>query len=244
MAKLKLYTNHSCPWAYRVHIALIELGIPFDEELIDLDKPREDWYLKINPRGQVPTLDYDGTILTESGVIAEFLADAYPSHLLPASGTPSGALFRARVHLFVDRIGSRLVPAMIGGVSAPADKKAEKAGEMMAVLEKDIEPFLADAAPFFGGSKELTLAEVCIQHTSSRLMAHAGGRLKVQSASFVLHLYAYARTDMYHPSLLPRLDTLPNFSRWAKAVVSQKSVLELWEEQRAVNGTRARYSKA
>lgn len=44
-----LYTNHGCPWAHRAHIALKELGLPYKEEIIDLDRPRDPWYLKVNP---------------------------------------------------------------------------------------------------------------------------------------------------------------------------------------------------
>ncbi len=47
--KITLYTNHACPWAHRAHIALKELGLPYEEVIIDLDTPREAWYLKINP---------------------------------------------------------------------------------------------------------------------------------------------------------------------------------------------------
>ena len=47
--KITLYTNHDCPYAHRARIALIELGLPFEDVIIDLDTPREPWYLKINP---------------------------------------------------------------------------------------------------------------------------------------------------------------------------------------------------
>ena len=47
--KITLYTNHICPYAHRVHTALAELGLEFDEVIIDLSKPREQWYLDINP---------------------------------------------------------------------------------------------------------------------------------------------------------------------------------------------------
>lgn len=46
---ITLYTNHACPWAHRAHIALKELGLPYKEEIIDLDRPRDPWYLRINP---------------------------------------------------------------------------------------------------------------------------------------------------------------------------------------------------
>lgn len=47
--KITFWTNHSCPWAQRVQITLKELGLTYEEVIIDLDKPRDDWYLKINP---------------------------------------------------------------------------------------------------------------------------------------------------------------------------------------------------
>src|SRR3989442_1189371 len=47
--KVTLYTYHGCPYAHRVHIALAELGVKYEQVHIDLDKPREPWYLQINP---------------------------------------------------------------------------------------------------------------------------------------------------------------------------------------------------
>lgn len=46
---ITLYTNHRCPWAHRAHIAVKELGLKYEEVIIDLDTPREPWYLEINP---------------------------------------------------------------------------------------------------------------------------------------------------------------------------------------------------
>lgn len=47
--KIVLYTYHGCPWAHRAHIALKETGLDFEEVIIDLKKPREPWYLEVNP---------------------------------------------------------------------------------------------------------------------------------------------------------------------------------------------------
>jgi glutathione S-transferase len=46
---ITLYTNHRCPWAHRAHIVIKELGLKYEEVIIDLDKPREPWYLEVNP---------------------------------------------------------------------------------------------------------------------------------------------------------------------------------------------------
>ncbi len=42
------FPGKTCPYAQRTHIALLELGIPFDmTEVTAMPKP--DWYLKIHP---------------------------------------------------------------------------------------------------------------------------------------------------------------------------------------------------
>jgi glutaredoxin len=54
--KIILYTNRGCPWAHRAHIALKELGLEYEEVTIDLSKPREPWYLDVNPVStRIPT---------------------------------------------------------------------------------------------------------------------------------------------------------------------------------------------
>lgn len=47
--KITLYTNRGCPWAHRAHIALKESGLNYEEVTIDLNTPREPWYLEVNP---------------------------------------------------------------------------------------------------------------------------------------------------------------------------------------------------
>src|SRR5690348_11268908 len=61
-------------------LTLYEKGLPFTRRQLNPAKfeHHEDWYKKINPNGQVPTLDHDGRIVTESTVICEYLEDAFP----------------------------------------------------------------------------------------------------------------------------------------------------------------------
>jgi glutathione S-transferase len=160
-ADIILYTNHGCPWAHRAHIALAELGLPFKEEIIDLSVPRTPEYLAINPRGLVPTLKYNGEIIPESAIIVQFLADQYPSHLVKTSSEPGGALQRARIHFFVDALISKVQPTFNPQILAKTEEeKAEKMHAFVSAAVKEVEPLLKDAAPFFGGSSRLTLAEV------------------------------------------------------------------------------------
>ena len=55
-------------------LALYEKGLPFTPRPLNPSKfeHHEPWFTKINPNGQVPALDHDGRIVTESTVICEY----------------------------------------------------------------------------------------------------------------------------------------------------------------------------
>src|SRR5262245_44577236 len=79
-----------------VHWMLIELGVPHELRLFDIDRRehRTPEYLKLNPAGTVPTLVLDGLVLTETGAIAMHLADLHPEReLVPPVGTPERAFY-------------------------------------------------------------------------------------------------------------------------------------------------------
>ena len=77
---LKLY--HAAPFANsgKVLIALKEKGLPFESRFIDLHRfeQHEPWFLELNPEGQVPVLDHDGFLVTQTSIINEYLEDAFP----------------------------------------------------------------------------------------------------------------------------------------------------------------------
>ncbi len=84
-----MLTLYFCPGACSLasHIALEETGAPYELKPIILAKgqQRTDTYLKINPRGKVPSLSIDGEILVENTAIITYLARKFPAKkLLPA----------------------------------------------------------------------------------------------------------------------------------------------------------------
>src|SRR3954452_24722952 len=60
----------------RVLWALEEMGLP--HEIVGIDHPKHDLdtpaYREVNPFGQIPAIDDDGVIVTESGAILLYLA--------------------------------------------------------------------------------------------------------------------------------------------------------------------------
>ncbi|KAL7629805.1 hypothetical protein AAE478_001328 [Parahypoxylon ruwenzoriense] len=224
--KIKLYTNHGCPWAHRAHIALSELQLPFEEEIIDLSVPRTPEYLKINPRGLVPSLDFNGEILTESAIVANFLADAFPSHLVQASNVPGGALARARIAFFVDTFISKVNTSFFKALFAKTDSEVDSfIKEYVDAVIKEIEPLLENTAPFFNGSDKLTQAEVL-------------------TGSFIIRLFTLPKYGILPERILDDLSVkAPNFYRWGQAVSKHPSVTGIYDEENIAARTKDRLAK-
>ncbi|KAI1473885.1 thioredoxin-like protein [Daldinia eschscholtzii] len=224
--KIKLYTNHRCPWAHRVHISLAELGLPFEEEIIDLSTPRTPEYLKVNPRGLVPSIEYNGEVLTESAIISNFLADAHPSHLLPASNAPGGALLRAKIAFFVDTFISKANSNFYKAQFAKTDGEVEGfVKEYVDAIVKEVEPLLVNAAPFFNGSDKLTQVEVL-------------------TGSFIVRLFTLPKYDILPAHILTDISAkAPNFYKWGQAVSKHPSVTGIYNEEDIVASAKERLAK-
>ena len=88
-----MYTLYYSPGSASmvVHLVLLELGVPYSLEKVDFDKgaQRSAEYLRLNPRGQVPTLVIDGEPHIESAALLMLLAERHPeARLAPAPGSP------------------------------------------------------------------------------------------------------------------------------------------------------------
>lgn len=85
---MKLYTHPASTTSRPVMMFAADEGVALEHEVVDLftGAQYQPPYLAINPNAQVPVLDDDGFILTESSAILKYLADktgsrAYPQDL-------------------------------------------------------------------------------------------------------------------------------------------------------------------
>jgi glutathione S-transferase len=110
------------------HIALHEIGVPFDARPISLAKreQRAPEFLALNPEGKIPLLLVDGRPLTEVAAILFYLAKCFPeAALLPANDIEA----QAQAISWMSFIASTLHPARRQGqehaniVYAIADRK-------------------------------------------------------------------------------------------------------------------------
>lgn len=108
MEKLELYSMSVCPFAQRARIMLRLKGIDFSLTELDITRPRPDWFLRMNPLGQVPVIRHEGKLLNESSVICEYLEDAFPEPRIASKDAYRRALSR----ILIDYCNQKFVPAM------------------------------------------------------------------------------------------------------------------------------------
>jgi glutathione S-transferase len=175
---LKLCGFHISNYHNKVRIALLEKGLPFEEDP-SCAPCQEEEFLARTPMGKVPFLELDGTTLAESQVICEYLEEICPQKPL----YPRDPLARAKVRelivlieLHVELVARRLYGQVFFG--KPTTEEVKQSVEKD--LAKGIRAVRARAKfdPYIAGG-ELTLAD-CAAFVSLPLVSlatkHAYGR--------------------------------------------------------------------
>ena len=159
----------------KVKLALLEKGIPFNEELV-MTGSKDEAVLAATPLGKVPFLRTEAGTLCESQVIVDYLEAAYPAvPLIPAD--PFAAA-KARelctyIELHLELVARELYgQAFFGGtVSEEVQTRVRKQ------LTKNIAAFkrLAKFGPYVGGDS-FTIAD-CAAYVSLPLVAMASKKV-------------------------------------------------------------------
>jgi maleylacetoacetate isomerase len=166
---MKLYTYWRSSAAWRVRIALALKGVGYEAVPVSLiangGQQHSEAYAVINAQHLVPTLILDdGTKLTQSLAIIDWLESAYPAPALLPENPIGRAKVLAASHLIAMDIhpinNLRVMKSLTDQFGADADAKTKWMQHWMAIgfdaLEGMIEP-----SPFAFGSQP-TLADLCL----------------------------------------------------------------------------------
>ena len=163
-----MITLHGFPFSNYHNIVkhtLLQKGVPFDEQLVYPGAPE---LVGKSPLGKVPAMTTEnGTAISESSVIVEFLEDAYPDTPLYPVDADARALVRQLMkisELYLELPARRMLPAVLGNVEiAP-----ETLVEIKSVLAKGAKAVadLASFGPYLCGA-QLTLADIYMRYALS-----------------------------------------------------------------------------
>ncbi|KAJ2353010.1 hypothetical protein IWW50_003641 [Coemansia erecta] len=210
-----LYSNDLCPYAQRALRAFDAAKVPYKLEHIDLNN-KPSWYHLVNPQLKVPSLRTpDGTILIESLVIAEFVADQFPdTHLLSTNATE-----RAQLRLFIELFGTRFNPFIYRTLMTANKDEQEKhkqslidgLKEISKELERQRERKSGKGGPFWYG--EWGYAEIAL-------------------SSFVGLLVPLAN---YRGFAVPETDEFAAFNRWHQAILQAPGFTKFKPDEQTLN---------
>lgn len=175
----------ACSLASR--FALAESGLPHEVSLVRTwrGEQKTDAYLRINPRGKVPTLETDDGAITESTAILPFIADLVPEKaLIPRPGT----FERAQAQSWLSFLSSTLHASLSAAMFPPPGCENDVARE--AALQRAVAAFQEVEQRLDGRDHLLDTFSVC---------------------DLYLLVFALWRVG---PGLAGRLPPLPNLDRF------------------------------
>ncbi len=107
---LKLYHANHSTCSQKVRLCLAEKGLDWESELVNLatNEHLTPEYLALNPNGVVPTLIHDGAVITDSGVICEYLEEVFSDVPLLPSEPTERAIVRAWIR-YLDEVPTAAV---------------------------------------------------------------------------------------------------------------------------------------
>jgi glutathione S-transferase len=131
--------------ARMVHWMLEEVGAPYRLEFIDLQKGehKKPAFLAVNPMGKLPAIMHRGTVVTESGAICAYLADAFPAAALaPRWDEPLRGTYLRWMFFGAGCVDAALIDHML---ARPTPEKTSALGygryeDVVDTLEKAITP--------------------------------------------------------------------------------------------------------
>jgi len=162
---LELYWGSGSPFAWRVLLTLAVKRLPYESRLLEFSKEdhKSPAYLKLNPRGKVPTLKDGDFVLYESLAIMAYLDRTYPDP--PIFGrTPqeTGLIWRviSETDSYLVTAGNKLISPIFFGKGLEKTDEIQTAAAAVRDELKRIDAALAGSVWLIGPS--ITAADIAL----------------------------------------------------------------------------------
>ncbi|MFP3865728.1 glutathione S-transferase [Pseudomonas capeferrum] len=205
---IKLYNFPKSGHAHRIELMLSLLNLPTELVFVDLAKGahKQPEFLALNPFGQVPVIDDNGTVVADSNAILVYLAKQYDN----GTWLPEEPAAAARVQHWLSVAAGPLAfgPAAarlvtVFGASFNTDEVIGRAHTLLKVIDAELakSPFLAGSTP--------TIADVA----NYSYIAHA------PEGNVSLEPYANVRSWLARVEALPGYVPMPRTAAGLQATV-------------------------
>jgi glutathione S-transferase len=202
---IELYWGSGSPFAWRVMLTLELKGLAYESKLLEFSKRdhKSPSYLKLNPRGKVPTLKDGDFVIYESIAIMAYLDRQYPEPLLFGK-TPreAGLIWRtiAECEGYFARTGDKVVRPIFFGKGLENLEEIRLAAEIVHQEMKSFEAALAQSAWLVG--EQITAADIAI----------------FPLVQLILRAASKEAAQPFDLRLMPLSQNYPNLARWVRQI--------------------------
>jgi len=210
---LEIYWGSGSPFAWRVMLTLEVKRLPYESRLLEFSKEehKSPGYLKLNPRGKVPTLKDGDFALYESLAIMSYLDRKYPDP--PIFGTTpqeTGLIWReiSETDSYLGEPGAKIVRPVFFGKGLEKTEEIQEAATTIRRELKRIDTTLANSAWLVGA--EISAADIALFPLIQILLRAAS-----KEAAKPLNL-GFSPLAQSYPNIaawVKRLETIPGYER-------------------------------
>ena len=210
---IELYWGSGSPFAWRVLLTLEVKNLPYESKLLEFSKGenKAPAYLRLNPRGKVPTLKDGEVVLYESLAIMAYLDRKYlDPPLFGQTAEETGLIWRALAECesYMVSAGDKVVRPIFFGKGLDKVEEIEQAAEILRREIKTIDERLGRSRWLVGD--KISAADIGVFPLIQLLLRAAS---KEAARQFNLGLYPLAQTFPNVAAWVQRIEALPNYQR-------------------------------